>query len=444
MYSDGYDVFSRLDRWNQIRGPPRTKDVLDLFQRQPAAARHVGLGGRTLVHKCLEFYGGSLLTLLVLVEWYPEALLKPDDDGLLPIHTALANEHYPSLDAVRLLVEKCPEALLYEDANGRLPLHFACNSKFSRDQPVIEVLVSAFPDALEHPDNFGKYPLNYALEKDLLERAKPDTIEFLIDRCPSILNQMIPDSRGCLPLHSAATSSSASWVRTVQILAEHFPLALYMQTIHGQTPLALACMADEAYTTNEEEEASSLSVIYTLVRQWPEQVTTQSHLIFRDDDNGELLPVALASVSIRLKRVQNWTLMHPELLTIVDMTHGRLPIHYAVVSKSPDSLEIVQYLLDCLPPEALSRTDCYGRLPLHYACASNSAMPIVELLIDHYPEGLGVADVDGKLPWHYSEFANNELGNLLYERSFERFPDLDLDPYLVPDDVRWDIVQASL
>jgi ankyrin repeat protein len=425
MY-DIYEVSSLLDKFN-YNGPPTVVGLRELFFRDPAAARHEGLRGKTLLHLCLEFYASRIDILECFLDSHPASITTVDDEGHCPLHVAISKNDHNNYNAVKLLVLRGPEVLYHEDSEGKLPLHYACKSNFSRKLQILDLLIRPFPEALRHPDNFGKFPLNYALEQESKGISYPDAIAFLVDQCPSVLHEAIPDINGCLPLHSTVASISASPM-TVQILADRCPRAVRIQDSSGRTPLFLACTGN-----------CSLSVIYSLVRQWPEQVTTQCDLIFMDSFNGEMLPVGAASESITLERIQIWTKLHPEELTDAGAS-SRYPLHYAVVSTSKDAFEIVQHLIDC-SSEGLSKKDDYGRLPLHYAAVSRSenAVHMISLLVDRYPQGLGVPDNDGRLPWHYAELAGSEQGELLYERSIEAAPDLDF--YLVPEEVRWDIAQ---
>ena len=71
MYHDAYEVYELLDKWNH-RGPPIPEDVRDLFRRNPDAAKHKFLYGQTLLHKCMEFYGGRQDLVQVFLESYPD------------------------------------------------------------------------------------------------------------------------------------------------------------------------------------------------------------------------------------------------------------------------------------------------------------------------------------------------------------------------------------
>jgi len=534
MINDGLELWGLLDRWreryvfNNGEEYPTVDMVRDLFRRVPEAARYRGIQGQSLTHRCLDqrigFRRRDLLRLLVESD-DPGCLLREDAVGLLPIHVALlvdddARSLPPSsiADTVRLLVELCPESLAVElcpesfgfaendPIKGRLPLHWACGVR--RELETIKVLVDAYPPAVDqHPDNSGRYPLHWYLNGDywsmttrITSRKSLDvnTVLFLLDRGPTVLANTVPDAEdGYLPLHSAVAgfatmgrhryAEAKERFELVRLLADRYPRALSMQARSGLTPLALACRLAgyDADSDGYEEEDSDdegdlelieasaifLSLVYTLVRQWPEQVVAtaeggMTRSIFTDNEyNGELEYPALASKSIRLKRVEAWSRLHgdsellsPPVTTGEDTTtttadrdtdDRRLPLHYAVVSKSCDAVAIVRHLVDAAAraPDGdvilLSRADRYGRLPLHYAAACNASREIITVLIDRFPDGLATVDREGRLPWHYGQCANGDLGDMMYERTLAENESLDLDFYLVPDEIRWDLVQST-
>ena len=63
---------------------------------------------------------------------------------------------------------------------------------------------------------------------------------------------------------------------------------------------------------------------------------------------------------------------------------------------------------------------------------------MINLLIDIYPEGLQQADNDRRLPWHYADCARKAF---VFDKTVDFYPESEIDLELVPDEVRWDIVQ---
>ena len=350
-------------------------------------------------------------------------LITADDNGFLPLHRALIAANWePDLDLVKLFLNRCPETILMAPATGALPLHLACKRA---PQSIVQFLVDCFPDAVQYRDNDGNFPLDHALHA-----ADPNdqVVELLVQQYPVLLS--FSDDEGRLPLHRTIRHNRSRYNKIVDILVEYCPGALLFQDAQGKTPLLQAC-ADN----------NSLSQVYSLVKKWPEQVTTQVNLILEEDTfNGEMLPSALASKAASLERVQMWVRLHPEVVIETPDLQGRLPIHYAAVSMSEDALDIIQFLMD-QSETCVSVADHHGRLPLHYAAVGKSGWSqVTELLLEVYPEGLLHADKDGRLPWHYADCARQDG---VYDRICELYPDADLDLDLVPEEVRWDVIQIA-
>jgi ankyrin repeat protein len=449
MYHDAYQVYELLDKWN-AQGPPQADQVQALFRRDPASAHQEFLFGQTLLHKCVEYYSNRIDLVNIFLDSYPLALTKKDANGFLPIHRALiTGAGEPTLELIQLFVKLAPEILLETTPNGALPLHLAC-ARY--DTAIVRYLVKCFPESIQHRDNQGRFPLQHALDA---QRPQPGIVQLLLEHYPIVLSFL--DEEGYLPLHRILQKGRTRYDSIVELLVNYCPGALRFQELQeSQTPLVLAC-----------QNNNSLSQIYSLVRSWPEQVSstgTAASILETQQFNGEMLPSALGSPSASLERLQAWVALYPDVVSIPDL-QGRLPLHYAALSKSNDALEMVQYLLACSSKSTTAKNDdgddnassCqladrHGRLPLHYAAAVANG-EIVELLIAHYPAGLIHADEDGRLPWHYAECARLDL---VYERTLEHVQnspsiadDDDDDDQegrigyldLVPDEIRFDVIQ---
>jgi ankyrin repeat protein len=458
MYHDAFQVYELLDKWN-AQGPPQADQVQALFSRDPSSAHQEFLFGQTLLHKCVEYYSNRIDLVQIFLDSYPQALTKKDANGFLPIHRALiSGAGEPTLELIQLFVTLAPQLLLETTPNGALPLHLAC-ARY--DTAIVRYLVDCFPESIQHRDNQGRFPLQHALEA---QRPQPDMVQLLLEHYPIVLSFL--DEEGYLPLHRILEKGRTRYDSIVELLVHYCPGALRFQELQdSQTPLVLAC-----------QNNNSVSQIYSLVRSWPEQVSTRggaASMIFETHRfNGEMLPSALGSPSATVERLEAWIALYPENVSMPDL-QGRLPLHYAAMSKSGDALEMVQYLLSSsyssssipsstspsndegedddnttLPCQVADR---HGRLALHYAAAAGNG-EIVELLSSKYPAGLIHADEDGRLPWHYAECARLDM---VYEQTLEyagncdpnslsvededRIGDLDL----VPDEIRFDLIQVG-
>ena len=97
----------------------------------------------------------------------------PDDNGQLPLHTALQNN--VRLGSIKLLVKGNPSALRTFENNFALPLHIACQHHNSAI--VVRYLLSLDEAALEIVDRQGNTALHYACRG-----AKYNTIAMLLEK----------------------------------------------------------------------------------------------------------------------------------------------------------------------------------------------------------------------------------------------------------------------
>jgi ankyrin repeat protein len=336
---------------------------------------------------------------------------------------------------------------------GTLPLHLACkradSGKESKCIDVVRYLLTTFPDAVRYRDNENKFPLDHALQDQVVNL---DIIRLLIQEYPVLLS--FPDDSGMLPLHRTLKSSFGLRHQTVvELLVDGYEGALRLQDKDGYTPLLYAC------TMNRR-----LSTVYSLVRKWPEQVMVghaANSIIFGSPDkfNGELLHSSFSSKASKLESVVKWLERYPDGIWNKDL-HGRLPIHYAVISPSHDALAIVCLFLehedgtdsgcnddvenkdDGRPRRTrqLATPDNDGRLPLHFASACpRCSNEMLTMLIQRYPKALIHEDNDGRLCWHYADLARQDV---VFEETTQRYRDVEYDLELVPEEIRWDIVQV--
>jgi ankyrin repeat protein len=438
VYHDAYQVYELLDRWNH-HGPPNVDDMNRLFSTQPDEVKRRFLYGQTLLHRAVESFPTRTDVVLCIWEACPQALSMEDDNGFLVLHRLLfSGNWYKSSEIMALVpifVESHPESVVAPTPTGRLPLHLACQRTESDE--LVRYLMQCFPDACHYRDKEGKFPLDHALEAT---EPKASIVRILVDQYPVLLSYQ--DSKGCLPLQrllkskSRITRRSSRYDQVVKVLLEGFEGSLRLQNENGETPLMMAC------TLN-----SPLSLVYILLRQWPEQITSNlAPNIFNNQQfNGELIHSSLVSASVTLHNVRLWFQRYPDILTSPDC-HGRLPLHYAVVSESDEAYEIVKYLLKSSDGHfqrlQLATSDKDGSLPIHIAAAARSvhSHDILLLLIDEYPEGLVKEDNYGMLPWHYGECSRQDL---VFEQTSRRFPDVEIDLSLVPDEIRFDFFSQN-
>ena len=436
FYHDAYQIYELLDKSYQI--PPDPDAMRDLFTLRPSEAEREFIYGQTLLHKSFEYFSHEIDVIDVILEAHPQSLKKQDDHGFLPIHRLMSGRWGENIkEMTSKIVNAFPECLLVPTSIGELPLHIA--SKRTECADVVELLL-CFPDACQYRDHLRKFPLDHALETLYPSQT---IVQLLVSQYPVILS--FPDESGSLKIHRilkrCCLLEKSSYDEVIEILVSGCESSLQVQDDSGYTPLLLAC------TQNH-----SLSQIYSLVRKWPEQVTSNRSKSIFDSTvfNCELLYPSLISKSIKLSNVKKWLLQDPDARQRRDL-HGRLPIHYAIISDSEKAYEMVKCLLFAeeesmeahrsLSFKQLSTKDFSGRLPLHMASASLSCRPeILQTVIDEYSEGLIEQDNDGRLPWHYGECSRQDL---VFEITANLFPDMEIDLDLVPEEIQWDVLSVK-
>lgn len=501
VYHDSWEIYEQI---YSLSGPSLEVDVESmrrLFIDKPEEAQRRFLYGRTLLHWLVQKRRFDRLDDLldVILDVHPVAAKTEDDYGDLPLHLLLMNINrymypMPAAGLVRKLVSLFPEIAMTPTRGGSLPLHLACENLHHRptnddDITTIRLLVGYFPDACRYRDGSGKFPLDYILE---LAYPNPQIVHLLIDEFPVILSFPDTTDSGRLPLHKLLKKQKQSRCsydddftededkvqRAVELVVNAFEGCLRLQDGQFVTPLLQACIDD-----------NPLTQVYYLLRAWPEQVGGggASHLVFDDTNfNGEILYSSLAmmssssktkSSSLQVEHVERWLQRNPDLISTPDL-NGRLPLHYAVLSESDRAHQIIllcsgsssrgvvhnEQMQQQQPPvqssssaslssssrrgesenvrpnRPIETVDNDGRLPIHYAAASPTCRrEILEYLIESYPEGLLVADREGRLPWHYADCSRQDM---VYEKTCVHFPNIDSDLNLVPEEIRWDIVQV--
>ena len=103
----------------------------------------------------------------------PPLMTASDDNGQLPLHTALQDN--VTLCSIKLLLKGNPLALHSPDHGGAIPLHIACHRHDSTN--VIQYLIDIDTTTLGTVDREGNTALHYACRG-----AKYQTIAMLLDK----------------------------------------------------------------------------------------------------------------------------------------------------------------------------------------------------------------------------------------------------------------------
>jgi len=141
-------------------------------------------------------------------------MMTPDDNGQLPLHTALQND--VTLGSIKLLVKGNPSALQSPDNNDTLPLHMACQHHESSH--VVQYLVEQDTTALDAVDMGGNTALHYACRG-----ANYETIAMLMEKygAASVSKR---NARGKLPIDLLLVSDRGSERESVEYIESAFRL----------------------------------------------------------------------------------------------------------------------------------------------------------------------------------------------------------------------------
>ena len=148
-----------------------------IFDAQPEAIEGNGIGTdiQDFSQQVQTFINGELVYARKAKDH--SLMTTPDDNGQLPLHTALHNN--VRLGSIKLLVKGNPHAVQSPDNNGALPLHIACQHHDSND--VIDFLVELDTATLDAVDRDGNTSLHCACRG-----AKYDTIVMLLDKYDAV------------------------------------------------------------------------------------------------------------------------------------------------------------------------------------------------------------------------------------------------------------------
>lgn len=130
------------------------------------------------IHIACE-HDAPVAVLNVLVDAYPEGLVKTDKAGNLPIHYACSLQ---SPESAMSLLKACPESVTAKNKKGQTPLHLAC-SRYDISKELVQELLSLNDDACKTRDWQGRLPIHSAcmwkantLMIDMLLKSYPESV----------------------------------------------------------------------------------------------------------------------------------------------------------------------------------------------------------------------------------------------------------------------------
>lgn len=173
---------------------------------------------------------------------------KAFDEDVSPLSIAVSTAR-PNLDAVRLILEYRPDCVRKPDEDGSLPFMHACANNVGLE--TIEFLYEQFPAAATATDNFGCAAIHYAAFY-----GTPQAVGFLLQVEPSCAT--LVEGNGALPLHDAVQNRRCSGTtEMVELLLQAHPGGVRQRDDYGALPLHMAA------------KAATLNVVQLLHRVFP-------------------------------------------------------------------------------------------------------------------------------------------------------------------------------
>jgi len=269
--------------------------TLERIRLNPSEALKCNGEGLLPLHHACRYWGGSPAIVEALLQANPCAVTLRGDihtnrEGLLPLHM-LVRTTSADYTTVKRLIGLHSEACMLEDDEGKLPLHSAIRTLRSagarnedRWLAILQMVFEAFPAAAEHRDKGGRLPLHWACASDI----PADFVQALIAQFATA--PTVKDSAGWLPLHYAVKQLApegtiktlickhpgALWSRTergpgeAQLIPNEFREAICSATLQSAYRLAEDCLADrlEQLTPKEETAPTITTWKDTPLRPW--------------------------------------------------------------------------------------------------------------------------------------------------------------------------------
>ena len=258
-----------------------------VLKKSPRAAWSKTNDGEYPLHVACSSSGFRTDMICELVDRYPQAIMRLDKSGRLPIHN-LCSRTSSVLDSVKVIEQFFklePNCVCSEDAKRQIPLHMACWG--SKDRQLVSLLIKLFPQGVKKKDDSGN-----------------------------------------LPIHLAASSCP----KLVPILLKSFPESIDIPTRERRHALHLACRySPSSFNDNDYHKG-----IVELIKAGPQHASTPYQ-------SSKMLPLhQVCANGLSMEVVKALVEAYPDAVKIPD-ANGDLPAHH-VVRSSRHRLDVVRYL----------------------------------------------------------------------------------------------------
>jgi ankyrin repeat protein len=331
-------------------------------------------------------------------------------DGRLPLHTALDTLGNTPFEIIKLLVDAYPGAARKKDDDGGLPIHHACDN--GADIKTLELLLDQYPESIhvEAPDGFT--PLHFACyPSDFVdETRKMQMIRFLLKRQYSSASTNTTSSMPRFDVDlirplACHDEDCVDILETFVLYAEGIPdhlrhpdfLAHALCYINSASRVLLFCFENNRngalLDVNDHQQGNT--VLHTFLKN---AKFTKSYPSGRPDED------AMLYILQRLCRMRpNWLLQENK--------YGDLPLHVAcgrVDQQHPAAF--LRALLDACPC-TVDRSNRRGQLPIHIVAENGGGgLEVVRLLVTLTSQDvLGIADPTTRLVPFLAAATSNSL-----------------------------------
>ncbi|CAJ1922143.1 unnamed protein product [Cylindrotheca closterium] len=330
---------------------------------------------------------------------------------LLPLHATCIFRS--PLALIESLVDIYPEATQRKDDQGMMPIHLACRNGASKG--VVLTLLTAYPSSVNAKDRKGRTPL------DLVESSNSQNVgvvgeairEFVVEQGAKI-EPLPEDKQEQAPRTTGTTRSAAAPSMVVQETTNEVDY-------ENRTILFRLLMKKdwEAATARAEafpEEAATwiatkgfngalrfLPLHKACVLQPPDEVIEAIIAAYpngaKSQDQDGWLPAHCACFyGAKPSTIKVLLDANPRGAQLKD-DEGRLPLHYACLKGA--SQKVVDLLLETFVKGAMSKDD-EGRLPIHHACSKGAPEGVIDTLLKASPKGAQTKDDQGRLALHHA------------------------------------------
>ena len=264
-------------------------------RKEPSQLLWVGPHGQNLLHLiCTRRPNGQ--SIIEFTNVYPEALLKEDKDGCLPIHMAMTNG--ASHQVICLLISKAPKSILHENKWNYHPFDWIwrrCKFELMHSEienldeeeeiwNTIEVMIEAA--SLQS----GSLQHGTILHKAMDFNCPIDLVECIISKFPSMA--ISKDSLGRTPLARAVSSPQSPSKELIQVLLQIKNSALIIDD-YGRTPFHSAIISQIQWNEGLREifvaAPSSLLLRDEVTNLYPYQLIAKC--AYEEDSNTSLTDI---------------------------------------------------------------------------------------------------------------------------------------------------------